>query len=277
MVRIAKYGLIAVSLATVGGFLLFGMSFPSYLRTSANSVRETVTETVPIEFELRRTRDLIDTVLPDMQAQVRVIAQEEVAIAGLEAEIAKDEKRLDAEQATLLSLRNQMRAQQASFEVSGTKLSREQVTEQIQQRFERFKQGELTLQSKQRLLEKRNEGLAAALAMLDRMRHRKAELELKVESLAAQYRLVRASAIELGSTVDASRLSEADQLLNQLETRLAVAQRIITYEQDDQIEFDAEPVNEQQVLLEYDQYFENVDADQEPLGPSGVKLTVQNE
>lgn len=277
MVRIAKYGLIAVSLAAVGGFLLFGMSFPSYLRTSANSAREAVTETVPIEFELRRTRDLIDAVLPDLQSQVRIIAQEEVAIAGLESEISKDEKRLDVEQATLLSLRNQMRAQQASFEVSGTKLSRDQVAEQIQQRFERFKQGELTLQSKQRLLEKRNEGLTAALTMLDKMRHRKAELELKVESLAAQCRLVRASAIESSSTVEASRLSEADQLLSQLETRLAVAQRIITHEQDDQIEFDVEPVNEQQVLLEYDQYFENVDADKEPLGPSGVKLTVQNE
>jgi hypothetical protein len=199
MVRIVKHGLIVVILAVSSGFLLFGMSLPSYLRTSANSVRATVTETVPIEFELRRTRDLIDAVLPDLQSQVRIIAQEEVAIAGLESEIVHDQKRLEAEQATFLSLRNQMRDQQVSFEMRGTKLSREQMAERIHQRLEQFKQGQLTLQSKQRLLEKGNEGLAAALTMLDKMRHRKAELELKVESLSAQCRLVQASAIESGS------------------------------------------------------------------------------
>jgi hypothetical protein len=72
-------------------------------------------------------------------------------------------------------------------------------------------------------------------------------------------------------------LSEADQLLHQLETRLAVAQRFIQHDQDDQIEYESEPVSEQQVLLEYDQYFDNPDADQDSLVPSGVKLTSQNE
>ncbi len=274
MLRFVKYGLMSVVAVTSGGFLLLGMSFPSYLRTSATTVRQSVQETVPIEFQLRRTRDLIDQVLPDLQSQVRIIAQEEVAIAGLESEIARDNARLESEQTALLSLRTQMRAQQVAFEVNGSKISREQMTERIHQRFEQFKQGEMTLQSKQRLLEKRNEGLAAALTTLDTMRHRKAELELKVEALAVQCRLIQASAVATGSNVDASHLSEADQLLDQLETRLAVAQRVLAHEQEGieiEIPLNKDTVSEEQVLLEYDRYF----GDEEENQPDS-KLTVLN-
>ena len=275
MLSLAKYGLITVVVASGGGFLLLGMSFPSYLRTSATSVRQTVQETVPIEFQLRRTRDLIDQVLPDLQSQVRIIAQEEVAIAGLVSEIARDQARLESEQAALLSLRTQMRGQQVSFQAGGSKITREQMTERIQQRFEQFKQGEMTLLSKQRLLEKRNDGLAAAISSLDTMRHRKAELELKVEALGAQCRLIQASAIESGSTVDATHLSEADQLLDQLETRLDVAQRVLAHEQEGaemEIPLEKDAVSEEQVLSEYDRYF-----GEEAKGLKDEKLTVIND
>ncbi len=258
MLRVAKCGLGAVVAVFGGGFLLLGSGFPSYLQTSATAVRQSVQESVPIEFELRRTRNLIDDVLPDLQAQVRIIAQEEVAIASLEAEIARDRARLDAEQAALVSLRNQMRTKQMSFDINGSNMSRDQLTERIQQRLDQFKQGESTFKSKQRLLEKRNEGLSAALSLLDKMRHRKAELEWKVEALAAECRLVQASAIEAGSTIDASRLSEADHLLDQLETRLAVAQRVLTHEQTGiEIQIDQETASEADVLAQYDRYFDN--------------------
>lgn len=96
----------------------------------------------------------------------------------------------------------------------------------------------------------------AALAMLDKMRHRKAELEQKVEALAAQHRLVQASAIESGKLIDGSRLSEADQLLNQIETRLAVAQRVLAHEQDIfAVSTADELVDEEQLLTELDDYF----------------------
>ncbi|MDG1896310.1 MAG: hypothetical protein P8J37_15515 [Fuerstiella sp.] len=88
------------------------------------------------------------------------------------------------------------------------------------------------------------------------MRHRKAELEQKVEALAAQHRLVQASAIESGKLIDGSRLSEADQLLNQIETRLAVAQRVLAHEQDIfAVSTADELVDEEQLLTELDDYF----------------------
>lgn len=256
MLRWIKYGLGAAIVLGGAGFALLGSNFQSYIRTSTNAAQEAVKNSVPVEFELRRASDLIDAILPDLQSQVRMIAQEEVEIANLASDIAASEKRLTNEQKTVAALRNKMRVQQVSYSVNGRTVERGQLTEQLHQRFERFKQGELAVSSKKKLMEKREDGLNAALAMLDKMRHRKAELEQKVESLTAQHRLVQASAIESGNLIDGSRLSEADQLIRQIETRLAVAQRVLAHEQDIfAVSATEELVNEKQLLTELDEYF----------------------
>lgn len=149
-----------------------------------------------------------------------------------------------------------MRTQTVSFQADGRSWTRQQLTEQLSRRLDRYKMGNLALSSKERLLEKRNESLTAALSSLDSMRHRKIELEQKVESLAAQARLVQASKFESGIRVDGSELSEADQLLQQIETRLAVAKRVLDHEQDFfAINLDDDELNEEQVLTEFDEYF----------------------
>ena len=199
---------------------------------------------------------MIDAILPDLQVQVRMIAQEEVEISSLEADIDESQKRLNSEKKALASLRGKMQTQQVSFTVNGRETDRTLVAEQLQQRFDRFRQGEIALAGKQKLLEKRQDGLNAALAMLEKMRHRKAELEQKVEALAAQHRLIQASKIETGRLVDGSNLSEADQLLQQIEKRLAVAQRVLAHEQSIfSLSATEEPVDEEQLLADFDEYF----------------------
>lgn len=258
MLRWIKYGVGTVVVVGLSGLALLGSNFGSYVRTSTNAAQQAVRDAVPVEFELRRASDMIDAILPDLQSQVRMIAQEEVEITGLEADIAESTKRLATEQKTLVSLRGKMRTQQVSYAVQDRDVERGHLAEQLHQRFERYKQGELALASKQKLLEKRRDSLNAALAMLEKMRHRKGELEQKVEALAAQHRLVQASAIESGHLIDGSQLSEADQLLGQIETRLAVAQRVLAHEQDIFAVAEMEElVDEEQLLTELDDYFRN--------------------
>lgn len=268
MLRYVKYAVLSALTVIVGGLLLLGGNFSSYVRTSARSVQAAVQESVPVEFELRRARDLIEAILPELQAQVRMIAQEEVEIAALETDIRNNVVRLEGERAALARLRETMHVQQVSYSIGNRELSRSQLTEQLHQRFQRFKQGELAVASKERLLQQRQQSLDAALAMLDKAQHRKAELEQKVEALAAENRLVKATKIESGHKFDGSRLSEADQLLSQIQTRLDVAQRVLAHEQDI---FSGDPdgeividwVDEQHVLSEIDAYFDNADTDGE--------------
>ena len=257
MLKVFKLSAAAFLFVLVGGVVLLGPGFFSYVRTSARSVRDSVKENVPVEFELKRARDLIEAILPELQAQVRMIAQEEVEIANLDADVRESRERLAGEQTQLSKLRDQMRVQTVSLESNGRSWSRTQMTEQLARRLERYKSGNLALASKERLLEKRNESLTASLASLESMRQRKAALEQKVESLAAQARLVQASQMDSGIRVDGSQLSEADQLLKQIETRLAVAKRVLDHEQDVfAIDLGHEEISEQQVLAEFDQYFQ---------------------
>lgn len=263
MFRFVKYAVATVLVVAIGGFALLGSRLPSYVRTSARSVQQSVQDTVPIEFELRRARDMIEQILPELQGQVRTIAEEEVAISALKKDIAQSQTRLESERATLASLRNKMDFRQVSYEMNNREVSRNQLTEQIARRLNRFKQGDLALRSKEQLLEKRERGLSAALTALESMRHRKVELEQKVEMLAAQAHLINSSKIQSGVTIDGSELSEADELLSEIETRLAVAQRVLAHEEDIyEIELSDDIVDEEQVLLEFDQYFDKDTSDE---------------
>ncbi len=256
MFRFIKYTTGTVLAVFIGGFLLFGSNLTSMIKTSAKSIRENARQSVPVEFELDRAKDQINDILPDLQSQVRMIAEEEVAISRLEKEVTHDQQRMQHLEESLSSLREKVRTKQVSWRVGEANLDRSQFTKHLQSRFSHLKQAKLSTASKERLLVKRREGLAAAVTLLEEMRLRKSELELKVESLATQHRLVKASAIDSGKLVDDSHLSQADQLLSEIENRIAVAERMMTYERgimDVPIEEDA--VSTEEVLAEIDQYF----------------------
>jgi len=256
MFRFIKYSTSAALAVFIGGFLLFGSDLTSMLKTSANSIRQSARQSVPVEFELDRAKDQINDILPDLQSQVRMIAEEEVAISRLEKEVTQDQQRMQKLEQSLSVLRKKVRTNQVSWRVGEADLDREQFTKHLQSRFSHLKQAKLSTDSKERLLAKRREGLAAAVTLLEEMRLRQSELELKVESLAAQHRLIKASAIDSGELIDDSHLSQADQLLGEIENRIEVAERMMTYERgimDVPVEEDNDST--ESVLAEIDQYF----------------------
>ena len=74
-------------------------------------------------------------------------------VAALTSDIEQSRIRLNSEQRALTSLRTKLRTHQASYTVNGRNVERGSLTEQLHQRFERFKQGELAFASKQKLLD----------------------------------------------------------------------------------------------------------------------------
>src|SRR5512133_2127241 len=105
ILRWAKWGVMGVvGLGLVGG-MLFGKDAVSYVKSSARGVRTAVKDSVPGEFELRRARDMIEETIPEMHANIRLIAQEEVEVAALKGEIAKGQGALKDEENKIKSLR----------------------------------------------------------------------------------------------------------------------------------------------------------------------------
>ena len=250
-----KSVLIGVGIFVIGGFL-FGKDVVSYVSSSAKSVQSAVKDAVPIEFELCRARDLLDEIIPEMHANIRLIAQEEVEVAALKTDIEKSTKSFNEEKARIAKLRDALEVQQATYYFGGKEYPRSYVKEDLSNRFERFRESELVLASKQRLLTTREKSLQASMSLLEQTRSRKRLLEDKIESLASQYRLVKAASIGSEIQVDNSKLAQTEKLITQIKKRLDVAERVLAHESQFVQAIPVDAVAEEDLLTQVDDYFQ---------------------
>ena len=87
--KLAKLGVLSVVTIGLAGALVFGRDAFSYVNSSMRSARSAVKDAVPVEFQLRRARDLVDDIIPEMHANIRLIAQQEVEISRLSKDISR--------------------------------------------------------------------------------------------------------------------------------------------------------------------------------------------
>jgi hypothetical protein len=230
ILRWVKWGVMGVvGLGLVGG-MLFGKDMVSYVKSSARGVRTAVKDSVPIEFELRRARDMLGEIIPEMHANIRLIAQEEVEVAALKGEIAKGREGLRDEENKIKTLRAALEQPRVEYTFAGRNYARTEVAEDLMARFERFKESELVLASRVRLLDSREKSLSAAMQMLEKTRHEKRILEDRIEALAGQYRTLQAAATGSRFQVDSSKLAQTQKLITDIQKRLDVAERVLAHE-----------------------------------------------
>jgi len=248
-----------VGLGLVGG-LIFGKDVVSYVRSSAKSVRTVVKDSVPIEFELRRARDLLEDIIPEMHANIRLIAQEEVEVAALKGEIAKNEENLGDERAKIKTLRGSLEVHQAQYTFAGRHYTRNDIKADLAARFERLKEAELVLASKERLLDSREKSLHAAMQLLEKTRNEKRILENRIEALASQYRLVKAASVGSPIQVDNGKLAQTEKLIAQIQKRLDVAERVLAHESRFVEAIPVDTVLEADLVAQVDEYFQEHEA-----------------
>jgi len=251
-----KMGVLGVAgLGLVGG-MIFGKDVVSYVRSSAKSVRTVVKDSVPIEFELRRARDLVDEIIPEMHANIRLIAQEEVEVAALKGEIAKAQEGLDAERCKIKTLRGSLEVHQANYTFGGRHYTRGDIKADLAARFDRLKESELVMASKVRLLDSREKSLTAAMQLLEKTRNEKRILENRIETLASQHRLVKAASVGSQIQVDNGKLAQTSKLIAQIQKRLDVAERVLAHESRFIEAIPVDSVVEADLVAQVDEYFQ---------------------
>ena len=248
--------LVGLGVGLVGG-LLFGREAVSYFHSAVGSVRDVAKDNVPIEFELRRARDLINDIIPEMQANIRVIAQQEVEIANLKTDLVQSKKALCDEQGKIQKLREVLLTQQTSYNLNGLNYSRIAVTDELSRRFDRYKEAEVILAGKQRLLENREKSLQAGIAMLEKTRSQKSLLENQIETLQGQFRLVQAAAVGSKLNIDHSKLAQTQKVLADIKKQLDVAERVLAHESKFAEEIKVDTVDEKELVASVDDHFAN--------------------
>ncbi len=252
--RMIKYGVLGSAGLLVVGGLLFGRDAVSYLYSSARSVQTAVKDSVPIEFELQRARDLLEDIIPEMQANVRLIAQEEVQIATLKSDLEQSQRSLSEERVRVARLRDTLAAPRAVYTLGGREYSHQQVKEELARSFDRYKEAEVVLAGKERLLETREKSLQAAMQMLERTKGQKVRLEDQIQALDSQHRLVQAAAVGSRVQFDSSKLAQTEKLIRQIRNRLDVAERVLAHEARFVEPIAIDTIDEKDLLMQVDEH-----------------------
>lgn len=255
ILKALKYTVLSGAAALLIGGVVFGTDLFSYARSGGRSISRAVKDNVPVEFQLQRARDMMNDILPEMQANVRAIAEQEVEIAALKGEIKQSEIALADQRDQVAKLRNCLTTAQTSFTVGHLVYSRGEMKDELSRRFDAVREAEQSLAGKQRLLANREKSLQAAVQVMERTKGQRAQLENQIAALEAQNRLVQAAAVGSNVHIDHSKLAQTQQLLAQIKKQLDISERVLAHESKfvEPIRIESE-VSEQDLLSEVDSY-----------------------
>jgi predicted nucleic acid-binding Zn-ribbon protein len=210
--------------------VLFGREAVSYVGTTAGWFKDSVKNSVPVEFEIDRARRMVKDLVPDIRKNMHVIAKEEVEVARLDKQIASAEARQEKDRGDLTRLKADLSTGKDLFQYAGRSYSAEQVKIDLANRFERFKTHDATLASLKEMHLARQRSLEAARQKLEGMLAAKRQLEVDVEHLEARLKMVEAAQTTSDYKFDDSQLSRAKELVSDLRTRLDVAEKLVNTE-----------------------------------------------
>lgn len=251
-----KIGVLSLGgLLIVGGFV-FGRDFVSYLRTSASSIRTSVKDSVPIDFELERARDMVEQVIPEIHANIRLIAQDEVEIAGLREDIQRSTESLANEKKRIQKLADLVAEGKDQYKLNDYRYTHQQLKEELSHRFESYKEAQDVLSGKHRLLMARENSLQAAMQTLDRAKSQKAQLETQIALLDGRYQMIKNTASGSSLQLDRSKLAQTEKVISEIKKRLDVAERVLAHEARFTGPIPVDVIDDKDLVSEVHNYFE---------------------
>lgn len=209
-------------LMLLAGFF-FGTDTVSYLTTSMGWMRDSVKESVPLEFEIERARNLVKDLSADVEKNMTTIAREEVEVEKVKKQIQQMLDTQANDRVGILKLQSALSTETDSFEFAGKTFTKDQVKTDLANRFERFKTNEATLTSLSGMRTAREKSLAAAQEKLKGMLAARRQAEVDIQNCQARLQMLQAAQTTSAVTVDDTRLSRAKNLISDVQTRLDVA------------------------------------------------------
>ena len=254
-----KLTVIGIVAMVVGG-VFFGREVVSYATTSRHAIQEAVRDQIPIEFEIKRARDLINDIMPELQANMKLVAKEEVEIDALESDIGRMQKSLADEKKRMGALAASLKSGKETYTFGSSTYSRSEVEKDLARRFERYRSSEMVFAGKERLLATRRQALRSAMEKLKSTQNAKALLEDQVRSLEAQFRVIHAAQASSKLHLDDSKLAKAERLLDELKKRLEVSKRVLESEAEFTQDIPVDEAQQGKIADEVLGYFKEAEA-----------------
>jgi peptidoglycan hydrolase CwlO-like protein len=217
-----KKVLIGSAIAVVAGFFFFGKGLFSYARTAANEIRESVRGEVPLDFEVKRARDEVEALVPDIRKCMQLVAEQQVNIGHLETEVERHAGSLESQKQAIVALRNHLASGAEQYVSFGREYSQDEVRRDLHRKLERFELSEEELDRDRKVLSAHRNMLAANQQKLDEMLSAKRDLEVQIVQLEARLKTLQAAEAASALEFDDSQLARAKKLIGELNKQLDV-------------------------------------------------------
>lgn len=243
------------AVAGLGLTALFGTAGMSYVRTGWQSASEQVRETVPVEWEIKRARQMIKDLKPEIAADMQLVAREEAQVERLATEVTAKKQQIVKAKQEIMRLKGDLESGSVRFVYAGRDYTGQQVKDDLAARFKQFQVHEQTANKLSQILTARERNLEAARRKLDEMLSAKRQLEVEVENLQARLTMVEVAQTANPVALDDSQLSSTRQLLDDIGTRIDVAEKLASSEGALQGSIQLEETTSPDLLSEIADYF----------------------
>lgn len=232
-----------------------GVPLYSYARCGAGWLRSSASEAMPLEWELKRARQMIADLKPEIEINAKRIAQEKVQVARLESQLDQTDEKLVKAKTDIERLTDDLRGDQSYYTYAGKTYTSIQVKTDLGNRFKRFKTREATADKLAQMLEARKQSLSAAHERMDAMLSVRRQLEVEVENLQARLGALRVAQTTSQLNLDDSQLSRTRELLDDIATRMEVEEETMSVDSDYFGEINLEATEDEDLIDEITVYF----------------------
>lgn len=239
--------------------LFFGRDAASFVGTTTGLVRDTVHDSIPVTFEIERAKRMIKDLDPEVQRNMHLIAKEEVEVSNLREQIGVAERQLAKSKSDIERLTRDLKQGGSEFVYAGKSYTEKQVENDLSRRFEQFKVKSSTMEKLQQVLAARERGLSAGREKLKAMQASKQQLEVDVANMEARLEMVRVAQSTSDFNFDDSHLARTRELVQDIGTRIDVAEKLVNAETSYPGQIDLEETETTNITEQITQYFEQSD------------------
>ena len=211
---------------------------------------------MPLEWELKRARQMIADLKPEIEVNAKRIAREKVDFAKLEKQLDQTNERLAKTQSDIERLSEDLRSENEFYSYGGRTYTSAQVQSDLGNRFKRFKTRRATAEMLGQMLSAREASLQAAQERMEAMLGAKSQLEVEVENLQARVGALRVAQTSSQLNLDDSQLARTRDLLDEIATRIDVEEETMSIDAEYFSEIDLDEPNDENLLNEISSYFE---------------------
>lgn len=235
--------------------LTFGTPLLSYARTGVNWVTSSASDAVPLEWELKRARQMIAALEPEIRDNATRIAREKIQVAALDRQLDDTRVALAKAESDIKRLSDDLDSDSTVYSYAGRTYTSVQVKNDLGNRFKRFKTRQATAEKLEQMLSSREASLRAAHDRMDAMLGAKRQLEVEIENLQARVGALRVAQTSSQLNLDDSHLSYTRELLNEIATRIDVEEETMNVDVEYFGEIDLDTPSEEDLLDQISAYF----------------------